>query len=398
MINKITHIHIILAAACFIFLCSPLESINISEFDETFSIVKLSAIFLFIVWFFTKPTIEANIFIILYIFYALYNTISIFWALNPETSLSKVLSFLFPTILLCAIISKQLNTKKDLIAIAISYVIGAIILSIYAFSIREQLLISASFSDQERLTALNQDPNEFAVLLDLSIAILLHFLGASKKIPYKVGIITLIAIISYIILSTGSRTGFVILISIITLFLISNKKNIPVYFLLFFICGLFILKYIPLGILERLLETGQSIKEQDLTNRVDIWKMGIEAFQNENMILGVGYYNWTEMMSKYYNWAASSHNTYLSALVGGGFFGYIFFLLIIYNILKYSYKIILLEKNTNILLYIIPIFLAMSVLETQQRRWLFLLGIIVYKYYIITKKEIEGNVPSPTEQ
>jgi hypothetical protein len=387
MSKKTAKIDLVHWAICLIFVSTPIESISVFGKSSSFSIVRLSFLLLFLVWLLLSHKLEINKMIVSYLLLAGYFVIGLLWSINIESSLTKIGTFLLPTILLCSIISINTQSERDFEMYVVSYLIGCVVLSVFAYANREQILLDATYADMERVSALGQDPNEFCVLLNTGIGMLLHYLGSKKKLSIVLIVWAVIAFWSFVVLSTGSRTGSIILISLFVAYLFNNKASIPFMLPLLLVAAFYLSQYISSGILERLMETSDSIKSNDMSERGLIWHWAWISFQEENAALGVGFGNFPEMLISHGYPGRASHNTYLSYLICGGIVGAAFFLGIIVRIIDYVIKIHRIEKKWNMLYYILPLFIGMITLETNNRRWLFLLGLMVYKYYKLISVE-----------
>jgi len=365
---------------CLVFLTTPLESVSFPFLGMKLSLVKSSTLLLVLVWLLSKPHFELNKMIKLYLALAIYCFFTVFWAINPEKVLERVAFFLIPTTLICSIIYGRLKKEIDFRRIMISYLVGCIILAIYGYIDRDKIILEATYAEMERVYALGQDENEMSMLLNIGVGILLLLMRKYKKWYSQMIMWGLAFFIIFVMLTTGSRTGLVILFALLFVYFISNKRKSILLLPLLIIVGSFIVDHLTEGIIQRFLDTENTIREGDLSNRIEIWKRGIQAFQNENMAFGVGYMNFPDLMQKYYVHGGASHNTYLSAIICFGFLGSIFFYRIIYEILVTSFHICKIQHNLMILVVVLPVLLSMMTLETLYRRWIFLLGIVIFSY------------------
>ena len=248
---------------------------------------------------------------------------------------------------------------------------------------KSQLYISSNLIEGEvRFTIFGQDQNELSFLLVMGIVILLHQLLHTTKKKYCLLFFALIVLLLYCILLSGSRTGIIMAFSVFLLFILAKKKYMPLLVLFCLFLFPIIISYVPESTYSRLLDTNEQIKSGDFTGRGEIWKVGFMGFLNENLLLGVGFRNFPELHAKYSNGLYfASHNTYLSALSELGFFGFFLFVYLLYLILYYTKKVVMYTRNVFIYAYIVPILLAMLTLDLGGRRWIFLIAILIYKYY-----------------
>lgn len=392
MFKRIFKTDLIHLAVCLVFLCTPIESVGVFGENSSFSIVKLVFLLLMVVWIFSSRKIEIKGLVVNYIVLFLYYLVGLMWSINIDNSFSQLFVFLLPTILMCAIISYNLQNRSDFKRIIIGYLIGCTILSVYAFVMRKQILLNAQYAEMERVTVLGQDANEMAILMDIGIGMLLQYLANERKAIEKIIAWGVILFWSFVIFSTGSRTGSIILVGLMGVYLINNKKK-GVYMLPLMLVGIFfVVQYVSEGVLERLLETSESIQSNDFSFRGAIWRNGWSCFMEENIVLGVGYDNFSSMLVKHGLHSSASHNTYLSYFVNGGMIGFLIFLIIVYKFADLVFKVRRIDHKWDMLYYILPIFVGMMTLETTNRRWLFLLGVVLYKYYLLLRKESRQQI------
>lgn len=118
----------------------------------------------------------------------------------------------------------------------------------------------------------------------------------------------------------------------------------------------------------------------------------MNAFKDENLLLGVGYSNFSTMLRSHFGWQMASHNTYLSYLVDFGCLGFWFFVFVLVRMCKIVLKIYKQHKDVYIFAYLIPFLVVMFVLETEYKRWLFMFGVLFECYYHnIKRNQIRVN-------
>ncbi len=379
---------------CLIFFTTPIESVAIPFWGGSLSLVKLSSIFLLIMWVFHGARLDVNKIIATFSLLSVYALASVTWAINPDAALNRVLTFLVPTILVCSIVSLKLNSKENFKYIMYAYIAGCLILAFNGYITRGEILEAALYGEMERVTALGQNQNEMQLLLNVGASIILILIKAEYRLWRIILYWIIIIFFSFVMLTTGSRTGLIVLIAILVIYALDNKSKLALLIPFFLLSGIFIYEHLSEGIIQRFIETGSSIREGDLTNRVQIWKHGIEAFQQENMFLGVGYLNFPDLINKYYGYSVASHNSFLSAIVCLGFLGCFFFYKIIFDIIKYTYKIYKLERTGMVFLIVTPVLITITTIEAQFRRWVFLLAIVLFKYYQLCRNQQLSQTPN----
>ena len=371
-----------------IYFTTPFESVAVMP---GVSVVKLVTIlFLLIALLHYKNiTLPRSSFLTLYLLYALLTIISTIWSIDRLHTLNYALGTILPGFIVVLFLYRSVNNKKDIDNVFKAYAMGSLIVGLIALFglISYTKLIEINLDT--RIIVLGQDPNELSFLLSWGIASFIYLLKYTDyNIKVKVFYVLSIMLLAYVILHSGSRTGFVILISIgFIVFLMHTPKGKIIYVVpLLIVASIVLFRYLPDAIVARLFETSDQIREGDFTNRGNIWIFGFQAFQEEGVWLqGTGFKTFRFLMEKHHGWSVSPHNTYLSTLIELGITGLVVFLILLTDL---CLKVFSLYRRESIYfsLLIIPIMLAMITLGTETRRWLFLLGVLIVKLYQLTEK------------
>lgn len=370
-----------------IFLLFAFIPVELEIFPQ-FSTVKLATIAVIIVYFLNNnKNNKTDLMTYWHIKLCIIAALSCLWSIDIAASFNKVAMFLIPTVLTCWIIYQSLDSIKKINIALFCYFLGCMVNAVYSMMNRDMILLAAEFADQERMVAFGQDPNMLAFLLNMGLVIAYHLItNIDLKKIYKLVLLACASLVLYVSISTGSRTGLITIALCVGIISISSKrsaiKTIPFAVIAFFV----ILNYLPESIVERLTDTRSQVESGQISERGDIWAKGLSAFMNENFVLGVGYQNFSSMLAKYYGgWRMASHNTYLSYLVDLGVAGIVFLLLWIIKLYKYCRFIHLRSGNKTIYLFLAPIVVSMMALDTENKIWIFVIGIMIYKYYTLTK-------------
>jgi O-antigen ligase len=259
-----------------VFLTTPLESVEISS---NFSIVKLVSVALIL---FTMLA-RRNIFdmrdplLIILLIYTVLTIISFLWSVDPQVTLQKSLITMLPNFIVTLIIFHAIKEREDLESMFLAYVIGCVIVSagsLYAYKTGYNLIEE----DEGRVTAFNQDQNELSFLLSFGIIAVVYLLKYSgfKRIV-KGGLILLAGVFAFVIMSTGSRMGLILVIMIAVTIIFMNIKSARVLYMIpvIVVAGITFYKLLPETTTERLFQVQDQIQSQDLTGRVTIWKLGL---------------------------------------------------------------------------------------------------------------------------
>ena len=387
-VKKYTFLNIAIAT---FFVSTSIESIAIFE---GFSIAKLSSLLVLLGWFFQGLHLRLSSILKLFIALAMLATCSILWSIDSTNTSNQVFSFLWPSVIVALAVNSSIRSIKDIQLYLFAFVLGALIATSATFIFRESTLAAAEYAGEERLSAFGQDQNTLAYLLCVAVTIVLDFYRRASKVLLKVISISLLLSFLVAILSTGSRTGVIITIFVIMLFMMS-KSSLKIWItviMLIFLLAPVVYNYIPESTWERFSETEELVSSGNFSERGYIWSSGIQAFSNENILLGVGYSNFSTMLNKHFGWQMASHNTYLSYLVDLGFIGLILFLIIISKMLLITRKIQKSKGDIYIYAYIIPFLVVMFVLETEYKRWIFILGVMLESYMRLQKSTLEKRI------
>lgn len=375
-----------------VFLTTPLESVEITS---NFSIVKLVSILLIL----SAIVARKNIFVIrdplfiILIIYTLITIVSFLWSVDKVVTFQKSMTTMLPNFIVTLIIFYAINDREDLERIFVSYILGCVIVagvSLYAF--RTGYMMIEEYDG--RVTALNQDQNELSFLLSFGIIVVIYLLMYSNQKRLSKSLLVFLALLfAFVILTTGSRMGLIILIMIAGTLIVTNMKSARVIFIipLIFVLGIAFFQYLPDTTSERLLQIQDQIDSKDLTGRVSIWKLGLAAFENKDAwVLGTGFSTFQSLMAEKTGWGPSPHNTYLSTFVELGSLGLLIFLSLISYLV---YRVWYLVRNCSafFILLILPLISTMFVLATSNRRWLFLTGVIIIKLWQFAREEAAAS-------
>jgi len=364
-----------------VYFLTPFESVAILP---GISVVKLfTAIFLISSFFyFRKYYLPKSTFIQLFLIYVFYCTLSSIWSINITTTLYSSVGIILPSLLLIYFLYNAIQNKNHIQNIFKSYALGSLIVALITIYMWATGFRFADNIEDARATVLGQDQNELSFLLSFGIISFLYLINfTTLATTYKMSSYLAAAIISFAILTTGSRTGFIILLIIsIILFFMNIKKGRIIYLIPFVLAfGILLLRYLPETTINRLFQTTDQLKNRDLTGRGYIWSMGWKAFENSNAyILGTGFKTFPELLQRNFGWSAAPHNTYLVTLIELGIVGLILYAAMLYNL---GCKVYSLVKRNSLFysLLILPLLVTMLTLGLETRRWLFLIGVLILK-------------------
>lgn len=374
------------------FFLTPMESVSIIQGGD-FSLPKMAVLLLLLVYLLRSSwnRLYGNAFIGVIGLYSVWALITSVFSINMEGSMSRFVSFLVPLLVLIYILNTLVTNDKVIRNIMLSFVAGCCI----PICIMIYFTMQGVGGELNRMTAFEQDQNELSVML--SIAASFVFILLKDKNPKIVNLLLVIFICFCFvaILLTGSRTGFIILMAVLLLGLLSlGKKGIIWAIISIFLILPFLLPYIPESNVERLLQTQEQVAQGDFTGRGYVWQRGLAAFHTQlpiRMLIGVGYDQFQFLYNQNYGTFTAPHNTYLAIYVELGIIGFAIFLYILYYVFR---KTMQLCRSNRTLVYLgmfLPLIIAMMTLGLQTRRWLWIILFLIYKIYSIDKfKRIEN--------
>lgn len=390
-VGKIKSLSILNIMVAFFFMTTPLESVSLFE---KFSMAKLSSLFVLVVWAYKGFPMRRSSLVYSFVGVLLLSVISVLWSIDKEHTLISIATFLLPCVLLTEAILSSIRKKEDITLYLFAYVVGCLIISISCIANRDTIIENAILENELRLTSFGQNQNVLAFLLTMGLVIVLSALKKHGSIGVRIIQWSLLVLFSFVSISTGSRMGMGLLCFVILLFLISSKTKGQVFLMLLFLVSFvfFMIPLIPSEVYNRFFETDMLIKSGDFSGRGGIWEKSWSAFTMETPFLGVGYSNFITLMGLYYSAPEASHNTYLTYIVEFGFaFFWVPFIPVIL-IAKYIWSIFRKVKDLYVFSYVLPLFIAMFVLETAKNRWIFIIGTLVYAWY-----KLECNKKSENE-
>lgn len=386
-IRKYTFLNIAIAL---FFLASPIESISVVE---NFSIAKLSALIVAVAWAAHRFKYKCSKMINSFVAMGLYATASIVWSIDRSESLRQVLMFLWPSIIVSIAMYSSIEKNSDIYLYFKFYILGCIIAAVTTLMFRDATLAAAVYEGQDRLTAFGQDQNTLAFLLCVGFTIVLDCFRRNPSPLLRYFCLALLLLFVVVILSTGSRTGLLLTFLVFALYFVSSGslKNFLLIIMLIVFLAPVIYNYIPEGIWDRFSQTNDLVESGNFSNRGDVWSSGLRAFKDENFVLGVGYSNFSTMLQKHFGWTMASHNTYLSYLVDLGCVGFLFFLSILLRMGKIVTNMYKQHKDVYAYAYFIPFLAMMFSLETEYKRWIFMIGVILESYYRLNSCQLRSN-------
>jgi O-antigen ligase len=278
------------------------------------------------------------------------------------------------------IISNVCNNTANIKCILISYLIGGGIVAYLAIS-------SGNYNTvvDERSSGIVGNANAFALFLDSNVLILLWLFQLTKSKIFKVILACLIPVCFKLLISSGSRSGFLGFVTILGLwylifyFKLTFKKPLLALFVTIIMAcfALYVIKTLAYTtLLERLTEARHITEgsgDASAVGRVTLLKQGV-AMAARHPLFGVGLDNFR--VYSVYNLYA--HNNYIEILADTGFIGAILYFSIYICILLKIRKVRQTIKSPMLNMIIIYMIFDIVIRQTfdvtyiQKEPWIFL--------------------------
>lgn len=268
-----------------------------------------------------------GIFLALFMVFILWNITTFYWSIDGESTRLFMKTYL-QLFLFAWIFWEFGQTDQQLLSLQSAYVFGAYVSSL--------ALVHAFWQGSQvtylRYAAYGFDPNDIALIISIGVPLAWNLsLRANNQAMvwlYR----AYLPLAFFAVILTASRGSFLALM-VAFLFVLWTVSNLSLWskaavcFLVAF-SSYYFLALIPAYSWTRLSTIGSEIASGDLNYRLLIWLSGLKVFAN-NPLLGIGAGTFEIGVLPYLGEAASSHNLFLSILVGQGLIGLLIFAAII---------------------------------------------------------------------
>ncbi len=324
-----------------------LVMVNVFRVQELFPFLRhlhlgdVAIVLVFAVFFLTAKTQHAvgilkiqqvKIFLFIYLLALLFIPFS-FWP-------SKSLEFMFKGFLSIAImflfLIYSINTYSELRKVIWASILGVLALAIFSIVSGQTGRLSSTST---------YDPNDIALMYVLFIPIAYFFMNQVQGLR-KLFLFCALLILLYALIQTGSRGGFLGLMTIsILIFFKDHNRSFVQKVIVLGILAIGFIQFSPGSYWERM----ESITDQQAYNytaedgRIEVWKKGI-GLMLQNPITGVGAGAFNIAYGNVYGggpggfkWSAA-HNSFLQIGTEIGVFGLILFIAIFISCFKNLYR------------------------------------------------------------
>jgi O-antigen ligase len=276
--------------------------------------------------------------VIWWMLFILYGTVSILWAVDAEFVVSKIPTVVGLLILYLIVASYKIQ-KNEFEMLKWSILAGGLLTAIMLIhSYATGQFFSETYQRATLMygeTKLNPNGVAFSLLIPLSICI--EKLLKQKTKVKKVLFITILLLLLFSIVTTGSLKASLSIGAMFIVYIFSTQKKITTGIVMI-IVGIVLLSFIP----ETYYNKWGKAFETGGAGRLDIWYVGIQALK-KYWLSGAGLDNFPLAYDEFVNYgrnfagfSIAAHNIYLGVFVELGVIG---FSLLIWSIIRH-YKII----------------------------------------------------------
>ncbi len=333
--------------------------------------------------------------VLLFGLFIIWSLLGIFKVVSLSFFTSKVFTLL-QFLILFAIISHYARDTKSVYILLTASLIGILIILVSAY-ISGEYQRSEYTIERAAGTALNA--NLFALSMVYGLAIVLCFFQGSKSVLIKSGAIVLAGIFVLMVIASGSREGFIIMVALTGSWfffgyrkVLIQKPHIGIIVLVLFM-GLMVFMFRQLSdtlLSERMQDFITILKggsgDDSAMQRIDMIKKGV-AMTFRNPVVGVGL-NQFVLVGGYGKYA---HNNYVEIFVSTGFIGgflfYAIYVVLFFRLMRLS-KYPLTRREFS-LITIGKAIMVMKVLSEMARvsyylkiNWVIIAIFIGYTYYL----------------
>lgn len=297
--------------------------------------------------------------------FIIWNWLSLLWSIDQELSLQRVLTY--TQLWVMAWMVYQYADRNFLEFLLRAYVLGAwvaVAATIYSYMTGSELYY-------QRYAAEGFDPNDLSFYLSLAIPMASYLGLKASSISVKVLFLTYIPVSLFAIALTASRAG-AIATAVALLYIpqsstMLNWKWRMTAFLFLIFASTTLLTQVPIENYLRLASVIEETTTGNLNQRLEIWRMGLEAFVNHPIIgIGAGAFPATIPGTP-----TAPHNVFLAVAVEGGLIGLLLWLLISFYSLKGIFRLKSFERELWLFVGVILLLAWFSLnFEWRKASWL----------------------------
>lgn len=357
---------------------TPLDAVTVAD---DLSIGRVFYLLLLFSAFFSKSVLkvpQGGYLKILFVF-SLWAFLTSYWSFKPDETMYRCL-YLVQYFVLAVILQNVIDTPQKFHWLCGAWFLGAMYIA--TETIFNYLVYGITSASLYRVDEFG-NANENSFMLCFGVIL---FLVNAERIKYKILIYAVLLYSFLAILANGSRTGFIMYLLVIFIYLLSElkrgSKSIYYIFPVFLWLAVYYFNHVlSEGSYERFMHISDDIKSSDLANRQWIWRMALEIMSEKDVSLlwGTGWSTFPYVLQSHTSVFYDSHNFYLNILFTTGIIGFCILGYYLFTLVRYI-SFIPHHRMQYSLLLIIPM-ISMLTTNWEYRRWWFLLGVFVYKLY-----------------
>ncbi|OWZ83234.1 O-antigen ligase family protein [Natranaerobius trueperi] len=414
------------------FFGSTLEVYRFNNFSIfAFRIFLILLIYIFVIFLFQSgklnlKNINVKNYMLFFVFWLLYASISISWAVSVNDAIREIF-FLFSGVALIILMVMLLNDKKSIYSVYYIWllvVLISLIVAIWEISTGDHLFSSKLYGETRQHvmynpTSLFYNQNDFATFLTLSFPlVLMSFVFFKKKVLKIIGLLMALILI-YVLIETGSRANLLALVLqfFVYIFLFTSlSMKLKLVIVSPFIVSLLIYLepafiYIPVEIVEQIksvyedafLDGGSIVIRLNLIksgiyHAISSWGIGVGAANIETYIANYDLF-YTGNVTNVHNWWVELLSNYGVIILLG-------YIILYFNILKKLYIYYVQNFDVKMKLLCKAIFIGLigfiigstspSSLMTHTYKWVYFGLSITLLNYLATKEKSDVSINSWT--
>ena len=332
-----------------------------------------------------------SLFIIVMLLFVVWSSLSMFWSLDPGSTLTHAMSRV-QLFALAFLVWQLVDRPERADPVMRAYVLGCYV----AIGSAIFNLLTGTEYVYQRYSATGTDPNDFATMLALGIPMAwLLVVRGRQGIWFWPMLLYLPAVLGAILLTSSRGGAIVTLLALLVVPLTMRHLDVPRRLAFWFMVGVGGLGAIyaaPLvidtvqGSIQRLSSTASEVASGTLNERADIWDAGFRLLE-DNTMLGVGAGAFEQSVTPYAGLPKIAHNTYISVLVELGPLG---LLLFVSALLAAALPLLRLPGPERAILLVLGVTLAVALVpltwEIRKVTWFVLVLMTTYGTMVVAPK------------
>ena len=314
----------------------------------------------------SKKKIYFNSFLLVYLLFIFFCSVSYIYAIDKELVFNKVETLISIYVVMFSLANYIISYEK-IDKILKYFIYSGFFASVY-------IIKNVDLSVISRYGDVLGNQNQMALIIGVSVIMCLYMVISKKKYGYIIFMIIMIPTI----LLTGSRKGILFIVfNLIFLIYFDNRKKIKArlksILLIIGLIGILLYLVYNIPVFYEILGTridnlilwigGQSVNDESIKMRRYMVTMGLDFFR-EKPFLGYGIDNYRVLLSSNIGEITYAHNNYVELLVGIGTLGCMLYYLSHLILVKQMLTSIKIYKNNTIYYMFLGIIISWMILST----------------------------------